>query len=292
MEKDSILLKRDNKVDLLRCIGLSFIILAHVSPPKWLFEIRSFDVVLMIFISGISYSYSKEQPYRQYIIKRAKRSIIPAWIYLIAYFPFFNALKILFSLEGIHFSLKDYVGSFTLISGIGLVWIFRVFFLMAMIGPLLRKMIAKIGYHRYFLLLIPYYILYDRLAVYVISNGHGVIMQAINHFVLYLLGYGGIYGIGIIVRRLERKVCLMAAVFYTVLYAGFYFRYGMSMTAYKYPPRVYYLLYGIMVSLILYLCLDIKIFAHIRDSQMDIGKYITDISMAFYTVAVYGVWDH
>jgi len=43
------------QIDILRFIGLSLIVFAHVKPPTILFEIRSFDVPLMLFISGMSY---------------------------------------------------------------------------------------------------------------------------------------------------------------------------------------------------------------------------------------------
>lgn len=47
---------RDPAVDLLRFIGISMIFLAHIGPPAALFQLRSFDVPLMIFVSGLSYS--------------------------------------------------------------------------------------------------------------------------------------------------------------------------------------------------------------------------------------------
>ena len=45
---------RDPAVDLLRFIGISMIFLAHIGPPAALFQLRSFDVPLMIFVSGLS----------------------------------------------------------------------------------------------------------------------------------------------------------------------------------------------------------------------------------------------
>ncbi|SFK21637.1 hypothetical protein SAMN04488079_106193 [Methylophaga sulfidovorans] len=46
---------RDHRIDLLRFIGLSMIIFAHVGPPSILFQLRNFDVPLMVLISGMSY---------------------------------------------------------------------------------------------------------------------------------------------------------------------------------------------------------------------------------------------
>jgi fucose 4-O-acetylase-like acetyltransferase len=46
---------RDLRIDILRVAGLLLIILAHVSPPFLLFQFRTFDVPLMVFVSGLSY---------------------------------------------------------------------------------------------------------------------------------------------------------------------------------------------------------------------------------------------
>ena len=47
---------RDFTIDMLRFVGVSLILLAHIVPPDGLFQLRSFDVPLMIFVSGLSYS--------------------------------------------------------------------------------------------------------------------------------------------------------------------------------------------------------------------------------------------
>jgi fucose 4-O-acetylase-like acetyltransferase len=43
---------RDIRFDILKVIGLFCIILAHVSPPSLIFQLRNFDVPLMVMISG------------------------------------------------------------------------------------------------------------------------------------------------------------------------------------------------------------------------------------------------
>lgn len=54
-------MQRNMTVDAMRCFGLLLIILAHVSPPDTLFQIRTFDVPMMVFISGMSYFYPKSK---------------------------------------------------------------------------------------------------------------------------------------------------------------------------------------------------------------------------------------
>ena len=45
--------KRDYQIDILRAIALFCIICAHVSPPSLLIQFRSFDVPMMVFLSGV-----------------------------------------------------------------------------------------------------------------------------------------------------------------------------------------------------------------------------------------------
>lgn len=61
--------KRDSTIDLLRVLGTLLVILAHVKIPKVMSEIRTFDVVLLVFISGMSLKYAKHKHYFVYIKK-------------------------------------------------------------------------------------------------------------------------------------------------------------------------------------------------------------------------------
>ena len=45
-------MKRKTNIDILKVVGLFCIILAHVNPNKYIFQLRNFDVVLMILISS------------------------------------------------------------------------------------------------------------------------------------------------------------------------------------------------------------------------------------------------
>lgn len=59
---------RDLSLDLLHAAGLICIILAHVNPPELLFQLRTFDIVMMVAVSTISYTeYFKPKPYGEYM---------------------------------------------------------------------------------------------------------------------------------------------------------------------------------------------------------------------------------
>lgn len=48
-------------IDKLKTLGLLLIFLAHVSPPEFLFQLRNFDVILMIIVSCILFFLSRKQ---------------------------------------------------------------------------------------------------------------------------------------------------------------------------------------------------------------------------------------
>ena len=75
---------RDKTIDLFRVIWLLAIILAHVSAPAVIFQLRNFDVVLMVLLTGVSYELSTSKPktlhqYLSYVYRRFKRLIIPTY---------------------------------------------------------------------------------------------------------------------------------------------------------------------------------------------------------------------
>ncbi len=45
-------MNRNVVVDLMRFLGIALIILAHVEPPNIIFQARTFDVPMMVFVSN------------------------------------------------------------------------------------------------------------------------------------------------------------------------------------------------------------------------------------------------
>lgn len=79
-------MKRDISIDLLRFVGLSCIIFAHINAPFVLNQLRCFDVPLMLFVSGLT-CFGKSIPdYFYYMLNRAKRLLIPTWSFLFIWF--------------------------------------------------------------------------------------------------------------------------------------------------------------------------------------------------------------
>lgn len=126
---------RDISIDLLRFLGLSLIILAHVNPPELLFQVRAFDVPLMLFISGLAFSNKNPDFSRFFFVNRFKRLVIPVYIFLTAYF----VAVFLARLVNIDFGVRIHhvIGSYLLMDGIGYVWVIRVFLIIGLLLPFL-----------------------------------------------------------------------------------------------------------------------------------------------------------
>lgn len=86
---------------LLKFIGLCAVILCHVNPPPQVYNLRNFDVTMLVFASGMGFAAGGrdylESPrlYLSYVWKRIKRLVLPTWLFLLVYFVFFNIVKIL-----------------------------------------------------------------------------------------------------------------------------------------------------------------------------------------------------
>lgn len=139
---------RDYRIDILRSIAIFLIILAHVKPNNFVFNIRNFDVVMMVFVSGASFSLSskmnffEKREYFSYVVKRFKRLILPAWTFVTMFFCFF-IFVFQINRQEIPFTWKVVVTSYSLISGIGYVWIIRVLFCISILNPWLSVLNEK-----------------------------------------------------------------------------------------------------------------------------------------------------
>lgn len=136
-------LSRDESIDILRFIALTGLIIIYIDPYSlWVREIRNFDVPMMVFLSGVSYSMStgKKLSYEDYVKKRIWRLIVPTWIFLVLYYVFVTICNLVFYQK---FELNPLViFSFTLLTT-WYVWVIRVFFIIALLAPLVANLSSK-----------------------------------------------------------------------------------------------------------------------------------------------------
>lgn len=88
-----MMINRDQNMDLLRFIGMLLLILAHVFPSSRIYELRLFDVPLMLFVSGLVFARKNADFSWNYLWHRCKRLVLPVWIFFAAYFILVFCLK-------------------------------------------------------------------------------------------------------------------------------------------------------------------------------------------------------
>ena len=270
---------RDTKIDLLRCIGTLLVILCHAGPGETINAWRSFDVPLMVMISGASFYLSyHDTDYLHYIIKRFKRLVLPVWVFLTIYIPAEEVMRLKLGKHLIDW--KEILSSYALIEGISYVWIFRVFFLMACISPLLLKANKKLGSKKYLLLLFVIYLLYEPLVSFV-ADKNSVFFEALELIVVYAIGYGLICGVGISMYEMSRIERLGIYTICAALIAAMLYRDGVSVSSIiKFPPRTLYIAGGILVSMLLWRLFDIPIFNMLKNCK--VTQWVSKNSMWFY----------
>jgi fucose 4-O-acetylase-like acetyltransferase len=237
---------RNPAIDRMRAIGIILVIAAHCGFPEFFQQLRDFDVVLLMFCSGMSFglsSHPDEKPGR-YIMRRFRRLVLPVWEFLVFFFLFF-------ALCGRTFTLTQMAESFLLLAGgILFVWVYRVFFTSSLCNPFLKKA-AEQPFWKVIagtlILLILNDVLYGQL-----FSDSGTIGKLLSYLITYTLGYAVVSLLGIAADRWDISERMITAGIFGAIFLGFlvYTR-SMDLYAYKYPPLLYYLSYGILWSEVL-----------------------------------------
>lgn len=248
--------KRDARIDILRATAILCIILAHSIPNGIIFQIRNFDVTLMVFLMGASFFLSnkgKTIKYFDYVIKRFNRLVVPTWKFLIFFFGVFYLFS-LFLNDEFYFSAKEIITSFTLISGIGYVWVIKVFFIVALVSPLILYISKRIESNSlFFLILLLFYAIYALLLFVNHSFSEGYIQKLFENFLVEPFGYILVATFGIRLFNLKKKdlIYLSGAFLIIFLVLMVYHNYA-PIQDFKYPPTFYYQSYGLFFSFFLF----------------------------------------
>lgn len=251
--------QRDLSIDYLRFIGISMIILAHISAPFILTQFRCFDVPLMIFISGLTSSRKLPTDYYQYILARSKRLLVPVYFFLSLLFLILYLLQASAILTD-YISLKKIIHTYLLLEGIGYVWIIRVFLLIMIFTPFLAQLEMKCSSNViYGLICLLFMIFNDALLLYEFPLPGGKYLNIlVTEFVMYLIGYVALFMLGLRMRYANNIVCrgyVWTAIICGAIGAlGYYHVNGfpITITAYKYPPQFIFLIYGAIISICLW----------------------------------------
>lgn len=243
------------------------VIFAHVGPPKILFQSRNFDVPLLVIVSGMAFHLSHNcVSYSAYVWKRIKRLIFPTWIFLTFYF----LILFVSGSNSSDLTFKTIAGSYLLLQGIGYVWIIRVFFLVALVAPLISSADKMIKSNMlYLIMLLLLFGIYEVCRYYLTPYMQNGFFKFLSQQFFYLFPYSLIFAFGVRISKLAVTTkSFLGVVFFVVFFGSalfFYFQMGhfVSTQYYKYPPSAYYLLYALFVSIFLDLASQ-KMWAVIR----------------------------
>lgn len=255
--------ERSLPIDFLRCLGAVVVMLAHADPPEWLFQLRNFGTPLLIVVAALSAALVyRDRPLLTWVFLR-RRSIkltVPPWLFLTA---FFGVAFVYSSLRGkaFPFSADMVLGSYTFSSGIGYVWIFKVYLIIALLTPgLLRfRKTVKDG-KTYFLILLGSYLLCELVAALVHQNVHSPrLVELLNDTLLTVPPYAVLFAYGLWLGELaEWEIAATSLVSLLVFAALSVLKFKQQghfvpTQLFKYPPTLYFLSYSFFCVNALYL---------------------------------------
>lgn len=269
--------KRDYALDVLKVIALIGIILAHVKPNGVIFQLRNFDVPLMIMISvwlSLNNIVNKKFKYNQYIFFRVKRLITPTWIFLTIYFV------ICFFLGNAN-SAKDILLSYSLIGGIGYVWVIRIYIYVAILTPIMYKIFKYLKRRQRIILVSLTYYVYI-LLVDKVNLMNGIVKVVLTASIIDFIGYSFIVYVAILLYNKDYKHIIKVGVLFGSVFWGLAIKNNFVPTQYfKYPIQLYYMAYAFFVSIFLYLSIDM-LNKRNKLKEFKIINYISKNSMWIY----------
>lgn len=237
---------RNPYIDFLRGFGLLLLVVAHTYSPEWLFQIRTFDVPLMVFVSGMCYKPLRGG-YLAYVIKRFKRIYIPVAVFLTLFFAAEIACHLLFGHPPI--VLKTIVGSYLLINSpsIGFVWIMRVFLLAALFIPPLWHMISRMSVIKTLIVITCMIVLQSGLVMMQQNLPSWWLCFFVNEIILYAVGYSVFIILGLKIRFFTNRQLVTTIVILSCAVLGWILMNdGFCPQQYKYPPYGLFLIYGLL----------------------------------------------
>lgn len=239
-------MSRNPRIDILRVIGTALVILAHMEVGGAIQNIRTFDVVLLVFLSGYSFMLGKDENFGRYLLKRIKKLLIPTLI----------TITVLFAAAYIGCALLNVTNPFDVrtvllsyifhIKGIGYIWIVKIYLLTALVIFPLKKLIAE---HAYLLCVISYPAMIILGLIFTAFYGKNDIFDSYIGIVVPYIFVAILGATAESDKNVGRIILGAASVLFLV--SLFVNKMVFEPEAFKYPPSIYYMSYGIFVTMIL-----------------------------------------
>ncbi|MCM1356748.1 MAG: acyltransferase family protein [Staphylococcus sp.] len=178
-----------------------------------------------------------------------------------------------------HIEIKTIIGSYLLLNGpsIGYVWIMRVFLLMALMLPMLGRLLKDINFMPLCVIIFGLIGVQQLLIEAIGSIDNKIINFILDEIVLYAIGYAPIAILGLKIAELSPRQLL--AFLGITLCAIICFVWCNDMVfqpkLYKYPPQSLYLLYGLFGSALMWSLKPVlaavtkgKVFRYLSENSM------------------------
>jgi hypothetical protein len=253
---------RDRRIDFLRFFGALVVMLAHTEPPDWLFQLRNFGTPLLIVVSALSVAVVfRDRPLQTlpFLKRRLVKLTVPPWLFLTIFFGVAFGYSILRG-KAFPFSVDDVLTSYTFDSGIGYVWIFKVYLTIALLTPWLVRFKAGVRDRTsYFAILIVLYAIYEVLNWFLQADVDSSPMLGFADNVIVVLPYSILFAYGLQLDELPDRqvviVTIVALMIFLTMAASKFQQVGhlVATQPYKYPPTLYYLSYALFCINSLYL---------------------------------------
>lgn len=237
--------QRDNNIDYLRVLGTFLVMLAHVLPPFLIQNIRTFDVVMLVYISALSMNitYSSSIGFKSYLLKRIKRLYVPTALLLLFVFST-TFITCALTHRAQLFNLSTIIHSFLLLEdGIGYIWITRVYLVIAVFSFFVMHIKDKQPF-----VISVFFLLCLGIIILPFFYGQSVVVDS---YLIITCPYLLISLIGILAanNKIDTRIILFIG---AIVVLAFTFYYGsFEPNSHKYPPSFYYLAYGLLCTILL-----------------------------------------
>ena len=286
--------KRYFHIDFLRAVAIISVIVVHTlqynlkdSLTRFIWNYSHFVVPALIFCSGYvlekhQYSFDKLSRVFSWWKKRLIRLLLPFYLYLTFHFLLLIIFPAFFSGLGLIKSPAYIIKSALLIGGIDANWLPLLFIEMTLLFPALKLIIKRP------FILVFYILLALFMTVFYTSRTASGISLYQNYRLLMILPYSLIILLAMKVadketHRVNKKIYLIIVAVSTIILGLLLTVWqnlgNISLIVHKYPPGLYYLSYGLIISSLIILISTLKFF-----QQGIVNRFIIFTSKESYTL--------
>jgi len=290
---------RNLNLDIMRLLGIIIIIMAHSSPPGWLFQLRNFGTPLLIIASGLTYSYlysNRKLDIISFYKKRLSKLIFPAWIFISIFFFISYVVSTVNNII-FPFSIETIISTYSFYEGIGFLWIFKVYIFLALITPisLIINRLIKSDF-LYFILLLGLYGLYELMKMTLTPWLSPSVILFFNQTIFIILPFSILYLYGFRLSKLSDNqlisVVFLSLSIFVFLAVSKYLALGqiVSTQTEKYPPSLYYLSYAFFAINLLYFF--VRKIPYIKKTTSELITWLSASALWIYLwhILAYYIW--